>query len=323
MENQWKRLTNTHNEEPLGFHSGGRPATNISPSTAPPVCAPAVRTSNLLIYVSAIVLVKMWDGPVVLWFLTPVLLVAIGRGQRGLEALTHETTHFNIVGRRSRSEKVINDIVGAVLFAAPSFCTVAAVRASHTAHHSLFGTDKDPDLQRYRNDDLESLDRDTLFRYMTGVVRRLPGYVVGWWRAIGTDLAAVASGVLWHTLVFVILFFFLGFATAVAVTAVVLSSNVVVLTIIRFVGEAAEHQYSGTGTVIAATYTNDGWAHRLVFHPHADGIHTVHHLWPGIPHHALRKVHKALMEHDPNYRDRVRIRTAVAGERAQAQAQTS
>lgn len=43
-----------------------------------------------------------------------------------------------------------------------------------------------------------------------------------------------------------------------------------------------------------------------------DGFHTVHHMWPGVPHHALRLLHATLLTEDAaGYAARLRNRTSV------------
>ncbi len=89
----------------------------------------------------------------------------------------------------------------------------------------------------------------------------------------------------------------------------------VALPILRFVAESGEHIYTGTDTVFDATVSNVGLLHRIVVHPHNDGYHTVHHLWPGIPHYRIHRVHRHLLRHDADgYANRLRYRTHVLQE---------
>lgn len=84
------------------------------------------------------------------------------------------------------------------------------------------------------------------------------------------------------------------------------------LPVIRFIGESSEHIYSDSDTVFDATISNLGLLQRFLIHPHNDGYHTVHHMWPGIPHHALRRLHTTLTSQDPErYARRLRDRTRV------------
>ena len=78
-----------------------------------------------------------------------------------------------------------------------------------------------------------------------------------------------------------------------------------------FVGESGEHAYRGTTTVFEATVSSLGLAQRLMFHPHGDGYHTVHHMWPGVPHFRIGRLHRVLIERDPEFAARLRFRTRV------------
>src|SRR5262249_40921301 len=71
-----------------------------------------------------------------------------------------------------------------------------------------------------------------------------------------------------------------------------------VLPLIRFVGEADEHDYEAT-TESAATFSSLGRLQRLLFHPHGDGYHAEHHRYPPIPHHHLRRMRSTLLVIDP------------------------
>ena len=85
-----------------------------------------------------------------------------------------------------------------------------------------------------------------------------------------------------------------------------------VLPVIRLIGEADEHKYIGTDNVFDATMVNDGWLLRLLIHPHNDGYHLTHHLWPGVPHHRLGRLHTLLEDVDPeHYARQIRRRTRI------------
>jgi fatty acid desaturase len=103
-----------------------------------------------------------------------------------------------------------------------------------------------------------------------------------------------------------------GAGGAVLCTALWLAGYLLVLPVIRFLGETSEHVYTGAESVFDATVSNLGRMQRLFIHPHNDGYHTVHHLWPGIPHHALRGMHELLMVEDwDGYGRRLRHRTRL------------
>jgi fatty acid desaturase len=238
-----------------------------------------------------------------------VALVVAARFQRALECLVHEASHYNW----HRNGRRANDALATLLAALPVWGRLADYRASHALHHRRMGTPDDPDLQRYQSLDLEDLDRSTLRSYSSGVVRRLGPYMTGWWATVGLDLKLAASALAWQAAALVAPSWALfGPRGALFVWGNWTASFFLVLPAIRFVSEAGEHRYLGTRTVFDATMANVGWVHRLVFHPHNDGLHILHHLWPGVPHHQARRLHEALRQVDPlGYQARLKWRSRV------------
>ncbi|SDT77300.1 Fatty acid desaturase [Streptomyces sp. TLI_053] len=240
----------------------------------------------------------------------PVLLagVIIARQLRALENLVHEASHFNWSRRRRR----LNDVAGYLLAAAPTGSRISTYRTGHLLHHGRFGTTSDPDRNRYRELDLESLPRTSVGAFTAGVATRLLRYQLGWLRELRTNALAPVVTVLWSTVVVggpaALL---MGVRSGAIATGVWLFAYLVLLPPLRLVAEADEHVYSDARTVFDATVSNIGWVQRLLFHPHADGYHTVHHMWPGIPHHAVRRVHRLLLAEDTEFARRIRIRNSV------------
>jgi fatty acid desaturase len=228
-------------------------------------------------------------------FVVASWLVA-ARALRGLECLTHEASHFNI----SRSRRV-NDIVGNVVAAIPTFQLVSQFRAGHVPkHHQRFGTSIDPDLRRYDELDLHTIDRSTPWSFTKAIARRLPRYVSGWFRNTGADAATMTVAVAWHLIFFIMpLALVAGILHAIELWAIFfVVPFLVVLPVIRLIGEAAEHVYRESATVFDATVSNVGVIHQVLIHPHGDGFHLVHHLWPSVPHHQLGAAHRTLLALD-------------------------
>jgi fatty acid desaturase len=240
-----------------------------------------------------------------------VVLVGVARFQRGLECLVHEASHYNWTRRRR-----LNDVLANSLAALPVFSTVQEYRVGHFIHHRKKGTADDPDLRRYVELDVEGLDRTSALRYWLGVARRLPRYTLGWWSAIQASRRTALEGLAWHLLVVVLAgTLVVGPTWSLLVWGQWMAAFAFVLPVLRFVGEAGEHHYVGTGTVFEATMVNDGPVHHLLIHPHGDSYHLVHHLWPSVPHHRIRRLHKLLVELDPEgYAGRVRRRTRILEE---------
>ncbi|MGW8380134.1 fatty acid desaturase [Streptomyces sp. ODS28] len=251
-------------------------------------------------------------GPAALAAACLVALVLAARQLRGLENLVHEGSHFNW----SRRHRTWNDVLTTVLAAAPTGARIADYRESHLAHHGKFGTAEDPDRLRYEELALEDMDRSGgvsgAAAFAREVLRRFGRYQRGWLATLGSAPIAAALPFAWAAVAVALPAWLLGGAAhAVAASALWLAAHLVGLPVVRFVAESSEHVYREADTVFGATVSNLGRVQRLLFHPHGDGFHTVHHLWPGIPHHQLARVHRLLLEHDPAYAAGLRYRTRV------------
>jgi fatty acid desaturase len=197
-----------------------------------------------------------------------------------LECLVHEASHFNW----SRYHRRVNDLLSFVLAAAPTGARIADYRSSHLKHHGRFGTDDDPDRERHKELDLEALPRHSLVAFGGGLPRRFPAYQRGWLSAFGVTPAIAALPFLWAVAFVALPGWWIGGArTAVSAYVAWLLAYLFFLPVIRFVGESSEHIYRQASTVFDATISNLGRLQRVVFHPHGDGYHTVHHMWPGVP----------------------------------------
>jgi len=234
--------------------------------------------------------------------------VLIARQLRALENLTHEASHYNW----TRHHRKWNDILGWLLCGLPTSSRISDYRASHLRHHGRFGTSEDPDQRRYAELGLEAMKRSSPAAFAASVLIRIARYQIGWLREAKSDVASIVGALLWSAAVVAAPAALLaGPATALTAEGLWIISAFVVLPVLRLVAEADEHIYSDCETVFDATISNVGLVQRVLIHPHADGYHTVHHLWPGIPHHALRRVHLMLMAQDPDYARRIRVRRGV------------
>lgn len=228
-------------------------------------------------------------------YLLGALLIA--RSQRGLENLVHEASHKNWY-RKSGS---LNDLLANLLAALPVFSMVEPYRRQHMVHHRQFGSEKDMDLRRYRQLDIHRLKRGGWAAFTAGMAVRIGGYLRGWWQAIGLAPSLVIGGLAWHAVVLLLpLSLLLGPGRALGLWGVFwIGPFLLVLPWLRFTAETAKHRYVGHDNEFDATISNVGWAHRLFLHPHNDGYHGLHHLFPAIPHHRLRQAHRLLADLDP------------------------
>lgn len=245
-------------------------------------------------------------------------LIAIGmilvtRFQRGLECMVHEGSHYNFVRGKGKPGKVLNDAITNLLSAFPTFVTVGSFRASHWLHHEHFGDEDDPDLIRYNRLRIECMDRANRGDFIAGMIARLLPYVAGWWMALGFSPLTIAAGLAWHGLVWILpLGIIFGVGAALAIWSVFwFIPFVFVLPWTRFLAESGKHQYLKNGTVFTATVSNIGPIHTWFLHPHGDGFHLLHHLFPCIPHHQMANAHTLLVAYDDDYRARHKHRTVI------------
>lgn len=255
-------------------------------------CLFLIALDHILIWLPS-ALIFFYKPQLIYWY--PLVWVVSIRSMRGLECLVHEASHYNVT-----KNKAINDIIGNVFAAFPVFSNVNNYRISHTRHHSQLGRNGDPDLPRHIDLNLTEIDRARPIQFTIRILACLPSYVPGWWKAIGTTWKIFLVGVLWHT-TFVILPATVFGGLEVALYFWTLTYFVpffFFLPILRLIGEAAEHDYTEEQCIALTTFSNTGIIHRLVFHPHGDGYHTLHHLFPFIPHYRLHKLDALLASHD-------------------------
>jgi fatty acid desaturase len=234
--------------------------------------------------------------------------VLLGRQFRALECLAHEASHYNW----TRDNRRLNDLLATVLACVPTGSRLDVYRASHLRHHRRFGTRDDPDMANYRQFGLEELDRASILSFARDSLSRMPAYRRRWKETSGglgglhvtpfiwaVVLAIIPAGVVWGS-----------WSAVFAAAGVWLLGYGVLLPVVRFLGECNEHIYTGLETVFDSTISNLGLMQRIFIHPHGDGYHTVHHMWPGVPHHRIRKLHRRLLVNDPEgYAARLRHRT--------------
>jgi fatty acid desaturase len=263
---------------------------------------------------SSIVALALCSGLATLAGIVPAIFaaalaaVAMARQLRALECLAHEGSHFNW----SRRHRRLNDFLATMLAAFPTGTRISDYRESHLVHHGLFGSPADPDRQRFTELDIEGMDRSGFLPYARATLQRLPGYQIGWISTVNSAPAVAMLPLLWGA-IFVAgpVFLLDGTAPAIAAATTWLCAYIIVLPVIRFVGESDEHCYEDARTVFDATVSSLGRIQRLVFHPHGDGYHTVHHMWPGVPHHRIARLHRALLASDRAYAIGLRYRTRV------------
>jgi fatty acid desaturase len=241
---------------------------------------------------------------------SPMAALIIARQLRALECLLHEGSHLNW----SRRDRILNDRLSILLSGIPTGSSIADYRESHWLHHGWFGSTRDPDWLRYQELSVEDINRSTWIHFAKDLSLRLFHYQLGWLRSSSASIPQIVAASLWPLVVLLIpmLLLFKNGLAALGAIATWQIAYFVVLPVVRIIGEINEHSFRDSRTVIDATISNLGLIQRWLFHPHNDGYHTVHHLWPGVPYYNLPRLHNKLVVCDvQNYGTRVRFRRGI------------
>ncbi len=230
-------------------------------------------------------------GTVALYVLA---VIVIGSRQKGLENLTHEGMHYHLSADRKTNDRIGKWLCG--MWIAPGF-DPAMQRVSHVGdHHGHFAEPgRDMEFYGYEQLGLGRLPDINAFQSLKTLV--IAFLRKTWWRVHGDYISAPRRLVI------------LGIATPIMYALgwlhLILLYWVVPYGLIylplRYLSEVSEHMGLGFTTEFGTTRNKLGWFQEHVMHPHGDGFHLVHHLYPGIPHQNLRRAHTLLMR-DEIYR---------------------
>jgi len=221
--------------------------------------------------------------------ITPAALIVIGNRQRALGNLLHEASHGNLSNHR-----FINDCLAHLLLAAPLLNNLHVYRDLHARHHAWLGDSRrDPDWLpsfAHAGDQwyhayarclitrvmLRGLFAGHLSRSHANSRQRLG--ILSWWMI--TALALLGLCRLPFALLFVLLWF---------------SARITVFHAITTFREMTDHYGLTPGGIFSFTREIPGngvlsW----LIHPHHNGYHLTHHLFPSIPYHQLPKFYEQL-----------------------------
>jgi fatty acid desaturase len=221
--------------------------------------------------------------------IAPLAIVVIGNRQRALANLLHEAGHQNLSHRRS-----INDVIGTLLLAAPLLNSLPYYRRQHARHHAWLGDlERDPDMIHCM------VNRED--RWFQVYVRVLCAYSA--WK--GSLLGHLTDR---HVTLNQRLTLILWWLCCEVALAVVVGTHIAWLFLLLWViargtafhaittfREMTDHY--GLSRCGIFEYTREVPDHGLVsilLHPHHNGYHLTHHLFPHIPHYDLPRAHAQL-----------------------------
>jgi fatty acid desaturase len=222
-------------------------------------------------------------------------VLAIGSRQKGLENLTHEGMHFNLARDRKLNDWIDKWFCG--IWIAPAF-DPDGQRITHIGnHHGHFAEEGvDGEYRGYIALGLGDLPRSSISASAKTVVMAFLRKT--WWRLNGDYLssprrlvviALFAAALQWLGLLKLLLLYWVVPYFAIYAP-------------LRYLAEVSEHMGMHQDSEFKTSRNKLGWFQEWIMHPHGDGFHLVHHLYPAIPHQNLKQVHKMLMQ-DPIYRD--------------------
>ncbi|MBL3961003.1 fatty acid desaturase [Burkholderia sp. KCJ3K979] len=236
-----------------------------------------------------IILLAAWGAFAMGRWAALVAVFAIGNRQRALGNLLHDAAHRNLSNRAN-----VNDRTAHLFLAAPLFNSLTLYRKQHAKHHAWLGDPvSDPDfIPRVVNQGdgwfhayaRVLMDPTTWARAFFGhlvakelTARRRLGVLL-WW-ATYEALLTVAVGIRF-ALLFVLLW---------------MIARATVFHAITTFREMTDHY--GLDPRGIFPYTRDIPQRRLVsmlLHPHHNGYHLTHHLFPHVPYHRLPELHARL-----------------------------
>jgi fatty acid desaturase len=216
-------------------------------------------------------------------------VLVIGNRQRALGNLLHDFAHGGFGGR----EKPVADSLATIFLTLPMFTTLRAYRRTHFAHHWFSGSPQaDPD---YIID--ETLACKSHFQVFLRYIfdRRIwLADALGLWPSL--SLAEKTQVATWWICVIGLLAVFVSPKFSVFFAAIWIASRLTSFHVITTFREMADHMGMEPGALMS--YTRNSpltgfW--RPIIHPHNNGLHLVHHLFPRAPFYSLPALHQLLM----------------------------
>lgn len=211
---------------------------------------------------------------------------------RAFESCLHEAVHNLLFKTRAWNTQL------QFLFAWPIFQNVESYKEEHFLHHTKFGTSEDPSLQYLKDTKVDELPNHFFWVLF---VRPLFGSAAYWVFEDMFKYLRIHSvfGLLYAS------FWILFLATLYLIGGVsyltwfflfYVIPLVVIFPIFMHLAEINDHAVVDFSNPISASRNNiSSFIHKFFLHPHNDGYHVVHHLFPGVPSHQLVNAYEELL----------------------------
>ncbi|MDW6091094.1 fatty acid desaturase [Vibrio rhizosphaerae] len=239
--------------------------------------------STLIAFILTVSAAIYWhENQMTTWILAVVAVVSFAVHLRFQENLVHSGSHYCV-----SHNPVANDLLVNIFAGLQVAQQVKAYRLSHSMHHTYFGSDNDPCKARYENQHRP--------------LRNMLSMTLSFYQQINANKIAVLMTVLYYTGLYALVVQTVSVEIATRLLMLVLMAFFLVLPVIRYIAEMAEHDYALSDSEFGSTFNNLSVVDRWLFHPAADGYHLLHHLYPAIPFWQHKKAHRFLMERDEQY----------------------
>jgi fatty acid desaturase len=218
----------------------------------------------------------------------PLAIIIIGNRQRALGNLLHDAAH----GSFGQHRRLADFIAHWILFL-PLWNVMQIYRRDHFSHHRQLGVPGEDGDLIHREEDLTQpwfglflLHTIDMRNWLGSIFAHLPR---AGWRETGMML------LLWSGLL-IALACLINPAAALEFLALWLIARATVFHLITMFREISDHVGLRPGTLMGFCRNNtSGGIFTVLFHPHNNGYHLVHHLNPGMPFHALPQAHRLLL----------------------------
>ncbi|SHJ40769.1 MAG: fatty acid desaturase [Paraburkholderia sp.] len=289
------------------IHSSIAVSDQVLPSLQP-------RTWQVLVDVAVdwtIIWLAVWSAFTIGKWAALIAVFVIGNRQRALGNLLHDAAHRNLSSRPS-----VNDRIAYLFLAPPLFNSLALYRHQHAKHHAWLGDPaRDPDFipRVVKNGDRWFHAYARVLKDRAAWAGSLFGHL------LSRQLAARGRfGVLlWWATYEALLTAAVGIRLALVFALLWMIARATVFHAITTFREMTDHY--GLDPRGIFRYTRDIPDRRpvsMLLHPHHNGYHLTHHLFPHIAYYHLPEVHARLQQLPPFARQAIVCQAYLGGTRA-------
>jgi fatty acid desaturase len=240
---------------------------------------------NYVIIFISLALCIVWDNLYVHF----ASIIIFGNRQRALGNILHDGGH----GSLSKSRKV-NDIICKLLVAPALFNEISYYRRNHLLHHANLGSaEADPDYIHDNKCSYQSIRWPLILSKYIFNIKSISESLFG--HLFKIPLSEILYILSWWSLVLLIIYCIIGYKVLAFISIWILA-KLTSFHIITTIREVADHVGLHPGGILSFTRNITGsYLLSKLIHPHNNGYHLLHHLYPNLSYRNLLKAHNLLM----------------------------